>query len=109
MSDEVTYGNMNKRIVFTDNDHRHAKLVNRLRYDGLTQSDFFRSLIGGYIDGDQRIQDFIDEKKQQSIKKKNKSKKLRTEGMRKMQELALDDEEMIDNIFDLIAKEYPDL
>ncbi len=109
MSDKVTYGNMNKRIVFTDSDHRHAKLVNRLRYDGLTQSDFFRSLIGGYLDGDQRIQDFIDEKKQQSIKKKNKSKKLRMEGMKKMQELAIGDEEMIDNIFDLIAKEHPDL
>jgi len=109
MSAEVTYGNMNKRIVFTDSDHRHAKLVSRLRYDGMTQADFFRSLIGGYIDGDERIQDFIDEKKQQSIKKKNKSKKLKMEGAKKMQELAIGDEEMIDNIFDLIAKEHPDL
>ena len=55
MSDEIDYGSMNKRIVFTDNDHIHAQLINRLRYDGLTMSDFFRLLVRAYIDGDTRI------------------------------------------------------
>ena len=109
MANELEYGNLNKRIVFTDNDHRHAKLLARLRYDGLTQSDFFRLLVGGYIDGDPRVQEFIDEKKNQSIKRKTKSKKLRLEGKQKMSDLALEDKEMIDNIFDLIAEEHPDL
>jgi hypothetical protein len=109
MSDEIDYGSMNKRIVFTDNDHRHAQLINRLRYDGITQSDFFRLLVRAYIDGDSRILEFIDENKKQSIKRKSKSKKLREEGIKRMQELALEDKEMIDDIFDLIAEEHPDL
>ena len=27
MTDSPTYGNSTKRIVFTENDHRHAQLV----------------------------------------------------------------------------------
>ena len=109
MSEDKNYGKMNKRVVFTENDHRHAQLINRLRYDGITQADFFRLLVGAYIEGDPRILDFIDENKKQSIKRKTKSKKLREAGKKKMEELALEDKEIIDNIFDLIAEEYPDL
>ena len=109
MSDEIDYGHLNKKVVFTENDHRHAKLVVRLRYDGLTQSAFFRSLISAYISGDDRIQEFIDEIKQQSIKKKSKSKKLRLQGARNVKDLNLDDQELVENLFDLIAEEHPDL
>ena len=109
MSDEIEYGNLNKRIVFKENDHRHARLVNRLRYDGLTQSDFFRCIITGYIQGDERIVEFVDDIKQQSEKRKTKSKKLRTEGKDNVHALGLNDEQLIDDIFDIIAEEHPDL
>ena len=42
---EVDYGNLNKKIVFAENDHRHAQLILRLRHDDLKQSHFFRALI----------------------------------------------------------------
>ena len=51
MSNEIDYGKLNKRIVFTENDHRHAQLVLKLKHDGMRQSDFFRSIITGYIAG----------------------------------------------------------
>ena len=108
MPDELDYGKLNKRIVFTENDHRHAKLINRLRYDGLTQSNFFRSIISGYIDGDERIQDFIDELKTHSKARKQKSKKLRNKGKQTLKDLALS-EEQVDDLFDLIAEEFPEL
>ena len=50
MGNEIDYGNLTKRIVFTDNDHRHANLILKLKHDGLTQSAFFRHLITAYIE-----------------------------------------------------------
>ena len=105
---DTSYGKTNKRIIFTDSDHRHAQLINRLRYDNLTQAQFFRLILGGYIGGDNRIQDFIDEFKDQSKKKKSKSNKLRKQGNRNVSDMGFD-EESIESIFDLIAQEHPDL
>ena len=100
MSDETKYGKNDKRIVFTDTDHRHAQLLVRLRTDGMKQSQFFRSLITGYINQDDRIVSFFDDIKEQSIDRKAKSNKLRKKGQQSDQ---------IENIFDMIAEEHPDL
>ena len=108
MSEEIDYGKLSKRIVFTENDHRHVKLLMKLKADGLTQAKFFRSLITGYLNGDERIHSYIDEVGGLSIKRKHKSKKLREEGMQKLKDFSLNDGE-IENIFDLIAEEHPDL
>jgi hypothetical protein len=103
-----SYGKNNKKIVFTDTDHRHAQLLIRLNHDGLKQSEFFRAIITGYIDSDVRIQDYIDEVSAQSQKKKKKSKQLRTTGEATTSDLGLHDSE-VENIFDLIEEEYPEL
>jgi len=102
------YGVNSKKIVFSDTDHRHAQLVVRLRHDGLTQAHFFRSLISGYIEGDERIQSYITEVSSQSILKKRRSQRLRIEGKQKVEEMGLSDKQ-VENIFDLIAEEHPDL
>tara|TARA_R110000824_G_C14697627_1_gene622279 strand:- start:3 stop:335 length:333 start_codon:yes stop_codon:yes gene_type:complete len=108
MAHNIDYGKLNKRVVFTENDHRHVKLLVRLKVDGLTQAKFFRHLITGYIDEDARIQDYLDEVGGLSIKKKRQVKKLRTEGQQKLSDFALNDGE-VENIFDLIAEEHPEL
>ncbi len=77
MSNTIDYGKLTKQVVFTENDHRHAKLLIRLKHDGFTQAAFFREIITGYIDGDERILNFVDDVKNQSKKKKSKSKRLR--------------------------------
>jgi len=107
MSD-FPYGKLNKRIVFTENDHRHAKLILKLKHDGLKQSEFFRSLVTGYLAGDQRIQDYITEISSLSQQRKTKSSKLRSTGENLVKDFGLTDGE-IDNIFDLIEEEHPDL
>lgn len=99
----------NKRIVFTDNDHRHAQFLIRLQYDGLTQSDFFRKVITGYINNDNDLLSFIDRVKDQSQRRRSKSKKLMQTGKDKKRSLGLEDQELIDDLFDLIAEEHPDL
>tara|TARA_B100000530_G_scaffold320293_1_gene253532 strand:- start:282 stop:608 length:327 start_codon:yes stop_codon:yes gene_type:complete len=108
MDNERKYGNLTKRIIFTDTDHRHAQLLIKLRYDGLKQSEFFRHIVSGYIADDPRIDEFMEKVKTQSIKKKNKSRKLKSAGIKSAAALNLDNDE-IENIFDLLAEEYPDL
>ncbi len=108
MSDETKYGKNDKRIVFTDTDHRHAQLLVRLRTDGMKQSQFFRSLITGYINQDDRIVSFFDDIKEQSIDRKAKSNKLRKKGQQSMTSSGFSSDQ-IENIFDMIAEEHPDL
>jgi len=107
MSEEA-YGKNTKKIVFLDTDHRHANLIIRLRHDGLTQADFFRSLVTGYIEGDNRIQDYIDEIATHSKLKKKHSRKLRLTGQKQLSQMGLSDQQ-VENIFDLIAEEFPEL
>ena len=108
MSDNTEYGKKDKRIVFTDTDHRHAQLLVRLKTDGMKQSQFFRSLITGYIEQDERLVSFFDDIKDQSIDRKNKSNKLRKKGIQKMNETGFSNDQ-IEDIFDLIAKEHPEI
>jgi hypothetical protein len=104
----IGLGELNKRIVFTENDRRHAQLIIKLKHAGLKQSEFFRSIITAYIAGDDRIESYIDEISTQSKDRKSKSKKLRSTGARTVKDFGFTDGE-IENIFDLIEEEHPDL
>jgi hypothetical protein len=106
--EEIEYGKLNKKIVFTENDHRHAQLIVRLKHDDLKQSIFFRSFITGYLQQDERIMSFIDDLKSQSIKRKSKSNKLKAAGKQIEKDAGFSDDQLTD-LFDLIAEEYPDL
>ena len=106
------YGSQTKRIVFHDTDHRHAKLKIKLKHDSLSQADFFRALITGYIENDTRILNYLDqhriENKNQSKDKVKKSRTLIEKGKQTNKNFEFDENE-IDNIFDIIEKEYPEL
>lgn len=108
MSNPTSYGKMTKRIVFTDTDHRHAQLLLKLRNDNLNQSDFFRILITGYIEDNESIREYIDKCSPLSIKKKQKSQKLRQAGATALDDFGLSEKD-VDNIFDLIEQEHPEL
>ena len=97
-----------KKIVFVENDHRQAQLVIKLQHEGMTQSAFFRHMITAFLNEDERIVSYIDEVKDQSKLRKAKSKRLRTTGTQSTKDLGLSDQQLVD-IFDLIAKEHPDL
>jgi hypothetical protein len=108
MSHDIDYGNLTKKIVFTDNDHRQAKLIVKLRQDGLSQSAFFRHIITAYLEEDDRILSYIDEVKPQSKVRKAKTATLRNTGSQRSRDLGLSEQQLVD-IFDVIAKEHPDL
>ena len=108
MTTDIDYGNLTKRIVFTENDHRHAQLVLKLKYLRITQSGFFRHIITGLINDDTRILEYTNEISFKSKARKTKSKKLAEEGKQKLKDFALSEGE-VENIFDVLEQEFPDL
>jgi len=106
------YGTRDKRISFMDTDKRNADLMIRLKHDGLTKTKFFRELLTGYLEKDHAIVDFIERLKDEgAIQSKKQSKIIKDldeNGKENRKKFGLEDDE-IENIFDLLEKEHPDL
>ena len=104
------YGKKNKKIVFYDSDKRYADLKIRLMHDKISQAQFFRCIVTGYIEQDEDVLNFIDKLKQRTQTKKSikESRKLITKGKELISDLSLDESEK-NSIFDLIENESPDL
>ena len=112
MSEELEYGHIKKIIQFQDLDKRHADLKIRLFYDGLKQGEFFRALLDGYLERDKNVVEYI-EKYKEKKKVQSKSRRGKTQLMDQRAEevrrkFSLNEEE-IEDIFDLIEKEHPEL
>lgn len=106
------YGKREKRISFMDTDKRNADLRIRLKNDGLTKTKFFRAILSGYLGRDHLITSFIDKVKDtQSIQSSSKAsvvKGLEEKGKENKRKFGLEDAE-IENIFDILEKEHPEL
>ena len=72
-----------KRVVFTDNHHRHAKFTMKLKYLQITQSKFFRHIITGVLEDDPRIMNYVEEIANRSKARKKKAQKLEEKGVEK--------------------------
>jgi len=93
-------------------EREKAEFKLRLQYDNLTQVKFFRSVMDGYINKDKDLMTYINKfKKQNSIQNNEQRKKIMT-NIKKANEVktkfALDDGE-VENIFDILEKEHPDI
>ena len=110
---EPKYGTMKKKVVFYDSDKRFADLKLKLQRDGLSQAQFFRGIVSGYIEDDENLLDFIDKLKKnkkvgnQSKSSINENRRLIKRGKQLISDLNLEDNEKT-SIFDLIASENPD-
>ena len=106
------YGHNRKKLVFYSTDKTHADMKVRLKYDGLTQSGFFRGIVEGYINKDPAINDFIDRLKEelstQGASKRQQSNRLTQQGEEISSKFGLGDSE-VEDIFDIIQKEHPEL
>jgi hypothetical protein len=101
------------KLTFFLNAKLHEDLKIRMYYDGMkTQSEFFRLCVESYLAKDKFFMEFLDEhkvnKKVQSKKKVGYSRKLRESGQQLMRELALTEED-VENIFDILEEELPEL
>tara|TARA_Y100000034_G_scaffold73672_1_gene88607 strand:+ start:501 stop:821 length:321 start_codon:yes stop_codon:yes gene_type:complete len=91
----------------------HEELKIRMHYDGFkTQSEFFRGCVIAYLEKNEKFMDFLDFYKQdekiQSKANIKKSRRLRQEGQNLMKSLGITEED-VENIFDLIEEEIPEL
>ena len=103
---------MSKLTFFLDS-LLHENLKIRLYYDQVkTQSEFFRYCVESYLKQDPLFMEFFDDykinKKVQSKARAAKSRKLRLSGEKMLRDLALTEEE-VENIFDILEEELPEL
>ncbi len=91
----------------------HENLKIRLFYDEVkTQSEFFRYCVESYLSQDPLFMTFFDDykinKRVQSKTRVTKSRNLRETGEKMMEELALTEAD-IEQIFDILQEELPEL
>ena len=101
-----------QKVTFYADKNEHVRLKIRLQQDNLTQSDFFRCMLQNYIDKDESILDLVNNykeknKRQNAERRKNAQKSLE-KGRDVKTKFALGDDE-IENIFDLLEQEHPEL
>jgi hypothetical protein len=98
--------------MFYDTGKRQTDLRIRLRFDGLNQSKFFRAMITGYLEKDSDLMCYLDnyirKNKLQGINKRDASRRLIEKGREAEKMFSLNEEE-VENIFDIIEEEHPDL
>ena len=100
------------KIMFSVSPRTKADFKLQLQYDSLTQVKFFSALMDGYISKDPDLMVYINKfKKQIGVQNTVQRSKI-TRNIKKATEtkkkFALGDDE-VDNIFDILEKEHPDL
>jgi len=100
-----------KKVVFMEDDDQYARMLVRLRYDKLTQGNFFRGLVELYVNNDLSMAHVIEKVKEKSSKM-GKKKRHNTvleiqEGEKMKQNFGLSDEEK-GFIYDLIEEDFED-
>lgn len=102
-----------EKIAFHAAISKKAKLKIKLHQDGLTQARFFRAVMDAYLEDHAGFVSWIEEYKEKNSKianalQREKTTKLRDSGRETERKFGISEEE-IDDIFDIIAKEHPDL
>ncbi len=91
----------------------HENLRVRLHYDQIkNQSEFFRMCVESYLAQDEGFMEFLDAYKikyaLQSKSRAQRSRTLRKKGNKLMEDLALTEAE-VENIFDILEEDLPEL
>ena len=102
-----------EKITFYDTEKRKAELKIKLHGDGLSQAHFFRSVIEAYISEDGDFMGWFEHYFVNNSKIKNKAIKNKTlqqkQNAKKVEAAFNLNSDEIENIFDLLEQEHPDL
>ena len=97
-----------KKIMFYDSSDRQTKLRIRCDFDGITQSQFFRMMITGYLGDDELIYKFLKKCKEkykiQGQHKRNKIDRIKKRSEGQVKKFVLESNE-VESIFDIIEME----
>jgi glycerol-3-phosphate responsive antiterminator len=106
-----SYGSQKKQICFESTAKLHADLKICLHHDEIKIKDFFNEIVSSYVSKDKNVAAFIETLKEkkgisQTRQKKLKEGRIKQEGITRQFALNKND---IENIFDILEKEHPDL
>ena len=101
------YGNLVKKIIFKDTTQRHVDLRLKLEYDEINQTKFFRACVTAYLEDNENMREIISTIQTHKTNKA-KIKKQVIKATEQKKSYALDSSD-IENIFDIIELEHPDL
>ena len=94
-----------KKIIFTVLTRQKEDFKVRLQYDGLTQANFFRAVMAGYLEKDEDLMKYLNSFKGKNgihnIPQRKKVMKGIEEAKKTKNLFALDDDE-VENIFDIL-------
>jgi|TARA_R110002020_G_scaffold6878_12_gene29202 hypothetical protein len=101
------------KVTFFLDPKLHEDLKIRIYYDNFGNlSEFFRGCVVSYLEKNNQFMEFLDaykiDEKLQSKAQVSKSARLRKKGASLMEKLGITEEE-VENIFDLIEEEIPEL
>ena len=98
-----------KKVFFEEDDEQHARMLIRLRYDRLTQGNFFRGLVDLYVNNDLDMTKVIEKVKEAKStmgqKNRKNSRKEVEQGEQMLRELGLSNNEK-NFIYDLIEEDF---
>ncbi len=106
------YAKDTKKFTFYAKDELHAKFKIRMQHHSITQSEFLRACVQAVVEKDPMMEMFIDDYKEstgkQSKAQRAKVKKDLEKSEQLLSNLGIGEGE-IDDIFDIIAKEHPEI
>tara|TARA_B100001250_G_scaffold341379_1_gene309333 strand:- start:268 stop:600 length:333 start_codon:yes stop_codon:yes gene_type:complete len=106
------YAKDTKKFTFYAKDTLHADFKIRMQHHSLTQSEFLRACVNAVVNKDPMMEMFIDHYKEengkQSKAQRAKIKKDQEKSEELLKDFGLGDGD-IDNIFDIIAEEHPEI
>jgi len=101
-----------KQVAFSVTETAKARFKVQLHYDGLTQKQFLEGVMEAYASKEENFMNFVDGLKTRLKAQSNKpianTKRNRKEALETQRKFALSDDE-IENIFDILEQEHPDL
>ena len=109
--DALNYGEGKKEIIFRETFKRHADLKSQLQYDGLKMAKFLRECVTFYLNKDPTMMELIDKMKgiaKVPTEQIKTAKVERKQAAKTVEQFALNENE-IENIFDILEEEHPEL
>lgn len=101
-----------KRVYIYMNDQQHVQLKVRLDYLKISMSEFVRACANGLLEGHPTMEQFMDHYRETSDKFSKKqaktAKKDREQSDKTMEDLGIDFDD-IQNIFDVIEEDHPEI
>ena len=103
------YGKRKKKFVFYEDDHVHAKLIVKFMEDGIKQASFFKEFVKAYIEDDPNIRKWIDNNDTCKVSGRSLAKRKRQQRLLEKQKNEFNlDQNVVDEIFDILADELGD-